>query len=73
MRVSWARMRVKKTLSLDTDFLEKAEKLRALLKYPDPSSLIEQLIREEWERRNGALTLAETHTPYHAPPKRKAG
>jgi hypothetical protein len=44
-------MRVKKTLSVDTDFLEKAERLRSLLRYPDVSSLVEQLIREEWERR----------------------
>jgi hypothetical protein len=55
-------MRVKKTLSVDTDFLEKAEKLRSLLRYPDVSSLVEQLIREEWERRHGPLKLGE-HSP----------
>lgn len=56
-------MRVKKTLSLDTDFLDKVEKLRSLLHYADASSLIEQLIREEWERRHGALTLSEHSAP----------
>lgn len=56
-------MRVKKTLSLDTSFLEKAEKLRELLRYPDDSSLVEQLIREEWERRHGPLKMGEHTAP----------
>lgn len=63
-------MRVKKTLSIDTDFLEKADELRGLLRYPDVSSLIEQLIREEWERRHGPLVLRDDSaavTPHPAP------
>lgn len=56
-------MRVKKTLSVDTDFLDKAETLRSLLRYPDVSSLVEQLIREEWERRQGPLRLSDGPPP----------
>jgi hypothetical protein len=55
-------MRMPKTLSIDAVALSHAEQLRKLRLFPDLSTLVEQLLVEEWERRHGPLKLDE-HSP----------
>ena len=60
-------MRKPKTLSLDQVALDHGEQLRQLRLFPDLSTLVEQLLVEEWERRHGALTLSEQSAPTKHP------
>jgi hypothetical protein len=56
-------------LTLNQDLYDKAQQLMSLLHHSDFVGLVEQLIREEWERRHGPLLL-EKPPPEDA--KRKA-
>jgi hypothetical protein len=46
---------VRKTISMPFALAMRAELLRTDLAHPDLSSLIQALIREEWERRHGPM------------------
>lgn len=53
-------MKRRKNLTLHEGSLRKAAQLMQLLDHNDLTGLIEHLIRDEWERRNGPLVLHET-------------
>jgi hypothetical protein len=60
-------MKIRKNLSLHEGALDKAIELMTLLDHNDLSGLVERLIVEEYERRNGPLSLHDLHneaTPY---------
>lgn len=51
------------TISLPASLLEKAELLMQARDFNDFSGLIQTLIREEYERRHGPMTLQDKLTP----------
>lgn len=55
-------------LTLHLGILEHAHALQVLLRQSSLSGLVEQLIREEYERRAGPLKLSDTHPTQPAPP-----
>ena len=55
-------------LTINSDLYDRAQTLMKLLHHSDFVGLIEQLIREEWERRHGPLLLRDEADPV----KRKA-
>lgn len=54
---------VRKTISISTTLDAKAEALRVLLDHPDFSSLMQDLIRREYERRQGPAVIANEPAP----------
>lgn len=51
---------VRKTISMPDVLYARAEELQYALAHPDLSSLVQQLIREEWERRYGPIQVIGT-------------
>jgi hypothetical protein len=51
--------KTKKNLTLDPAILAKAEELRVSRLFPNLTQLIERLIVEEWERRNGPVQVGK--------------
>jgi hypothetical protein len=54
---------IRKTISMPSSLYARAEELRVQLAHPDLSSFVQQLIREEWERRHGAAPITPTASP----------
>lgn len=54
----------KKNLTLGEGVLDYADKLIDLRRFDNLTALVEQLLREEWERRQGPVTLRESPPPY---------
>lgn len=50
---------IRKNISISDQMIEMAEQICKLRGFRDFSGLLEQLIREEWERRNGPVKFAE--------------
>lgn len=55
-----------KNITLSKRVMDLAEQIMDVRRFDDFSGMVQQLIREEWERRHGPMILAERPTPYAA-------
>jgi len=56
-------MKRKANISIELEIYDQARKIMGLRKFSELSSFIETLIREEWERRHGAVTFESASEP----------
>ena len=55
------------TITINEGLYRRAQKVMAAREFDDFSGFVQQLIREEWERRHGPMFISETASSYGVP------
>lgn len=61
-------MKRRRNITIEEEIETLAKAIQRARAFGDFSSLIEQLIREEWERRNGPVTITPDHLSPNSSP-----